>query len=116
MYMDKACQILGIEMDKPFIVTNSNDEFVLRKDGLYYLKCGTRANIIFHDIFSGIVKIKWKPNLDDTYYIPSVMTTYFDSLLWHDNFIDRFLYDSGVVCRTKEEAVEMTKKMIDAIK
>lgn len=62
-----------------------------------------------------IIKLPWKPKIDEVYYIPRIHPN--DSFMWlsatwKGNKGDNKLYQLGLVCKTREEAIAMTKKMI----
>lgn len=53
--------------------------------------------------------------MTEVYYIPRIHPN--DSFMWlsatwEDNNADNKLYQLGLVCKTREEAIAMTKKMI----
>ena len=65
-----------------------------------------------------IIKLPWKPKMNEEYYVPyihyseSSMAT---KLPWCNDKVDNKLYQLGFVCKTREEAVAMIKKMIAMI-
>lgn len=59
---------------------------------------------------------RWKPEIGEIYYIPELSMGYFyDSYSWDDGYTDGILYSRGLVFKTKREAIEAAKKMIQAI-
>lgn len=64
-----------------------------------------------------ISRLKWKPSFGAIYY-----TIYFtdessvDWYNWHGDATDNALYEKGLVFKTKEEAKEIAKIMLDSIK
>lgn len=61
---------------------------------------------------------KYKPEVGETYYIPCLIEFYSECLgfVWNDYPWDRRRYNAGVVCRTKEEAKELARKMLAVAK
>ena len=62
-----------------------------------------------------IRKLPWKPKINEEYYVPYIH--YAESSMcslfpWHGDNVDNKLYQLGLVCKTREEAIAMTKKMI----
>lgn len=57
---------------------------------------------------------KWKPKVGDIYYIPWVSDLNLDYLeiVWGGYHRDEKRYAAGFVCRTKEEALELARKML----
>lgn len=58
---------------------------------------------------------KWKPEIGETYYIPDMFFEGKEDILayiWSDSELDYRKYEAGIVCRTKEEAVELSSKML----
>lgn len=58
---------------------------------------------------------KWKPEIGETYYIPDMFFKGKEDILayiWSDSELDYRKYEAGIVCRTKEEAIELSDKML----
>ena len=58
---------------------------------------------------------KWKPEVGETYYIPDMFFEGKEDILayiWSNSELDYRKYEAGIVCRTKEEAVELSDKML----
>lgn len=58
---------------------------------------------------------KWKPEIGETYYIPDMFCEGKEDILayiWSDSELDYRKYEAGIVCRTKEEAIELSSKML----
>lgn len=65
-----------------------------------------------------IITFPWKPKIDEVYYIPCIHPNdsfMWTSVTWEDNKGDNKLYQLGLVCKTIEEAIAMTKKMLAAV-
>lgn len=66
--------------------------------------------------FAEIIKLPWKPKYDEDYYIPSVGNALsYNHFYWKGDKLDNRYYNLGIVCKTKEEAVAMVKKMLAAV-
>lgn len=66
-----------------------------------------------------IVKLPWKPQKGEQYYTPCIATQpkyMFSAYYWNDSVFDEEHYRMGLVRKTKEEAVALTKKMLSAAK
>jgi len=62
---------------------------------------------------------KWTPELGEEYYVPtpiSIDNQHFYSTIWENDEIDNHRLANNVVCRTKEEAIALTDKMLGAMK
>lgn len=58
---------------------------------------------------------KWKPEIGETYYIPDMFFEGKKDILayiWSDSELDYRKYEAGIVCHTKEEAIELSSKML----
>lgn len=57
---------------------------------------------------------KWKPEWDERYYIPCVCAGVgdFHWCRWRNDKLDYLRYDTGIICESKKEAIEMAKKML----
>ena len=58
---------------------------------------------------------KWKPEVGETYYIPDMFFEEKEDILayiWSDSELDYRKYEASIVCRTKEEAIELSSKML----
>lgn len=58
---------------------------------------------------------KWKPNFGETYYMPDMFFNGKEDILvyiWSDSELDSKRYEAGIICHTKEEAIELSDKML----
>lgn len=65
-----------------------------------------------------IIKIPWKPQDGKQYHVPRITVNpecMYDTYCWNGNDYDEEYYRMGLVCKTSEEAVAMTKKMLTAV-
>ena len=54
------------------------------------------------------------PDFDEVYYVPDYfMDEKYQEISWRNREFDRFLWQRGLVCNTKEKAISLTDKFID---
>lgn len=76
---------------------------------------------VLEDILMGdvrIVKLPWKPQEGEKYYVPRIAIRPYDRhyyYYWDNSGVDIKRYDMGLVCKTSEEAIALTEKMLVAI-
>jgi len=59
---------------------------------------------------------KWAPKLNEEYYVPKLTSEGKHSFFfWTDDKIDNRYLSLNLICRTKEEAVALTDKMLGAV-
>ena len=66
-----------------------------------------------------VVKLPWRPREGEKYYVPRIAIRPEDMhyyYYWDNDGVDRKRYDMGIVCKTKEEAIEMTQRMMEVAK
>lgn len=62
-------------------------------------------------------KEKMRPKNSETYYVPHPFSkSMYSSQEWAGDSIDRRVEERGLMFKTKEEAIEAAKKMLEAIK
>lgn len=61
---------------------------------------------------------KWKPKIGETYYVPWLVDYEVDciDIVWNAFPWDEASYNTSVVCRTEEEALELAEKMLAVAK
>lgn len=108
----------------------SNNVVVVTIDNKY---CGTSAipyeynnkpesefvNLIANCITRAIEDAKekmWPRFLDEFYYPDTSSDFMYGSGIWHGHIQEEKMKERGLVFRTKEEAIETSKKMLEAIK
>ena len=135
-YMAEVAKLLGVELGESFKITSDtqgdypgdyqnyyrfteNNCFETSVDGD---KWETATVIVLRGILMGdarIVKLPWKPRKGEKYYTPYISTqqegmhvTYY----WNNDDIDIEHYRMGIVCKTPEEAIAMTNRMLAVAK
>ena len=124
--MAEVAKALGLELEEVFCIDGDEHYFRLTDTGLG-MKIGSDNRNWFvapinalNGLLLGeneIIKIKlpWRPQEDEKYYVPFIATkpmNMYDEHYWLNEDIDMKRYRMGLVCKTKEEAVALTKKML----
>ena len=122
--MMKVAKLLGVELEEEFEIMGAPVGCVYKlseKGVALYHKEENWWEMLPHMLtllLTGeckIVKLPWKPKMNEEYYVPYIH--YAESSMcsvfpWHGDKVDNKLYQLGLVCKTREEAIAMTKKMI----
>lgn len=123
--MAEVAKMLGVELEKPFCIDGEDGYFRFTDTGLgtkrnlksedWYLACTSILNRL---LIGGneVIKLPWKPEEDEKYYIPFIATNprnMYDGYYWENDDVDIDRYRMGLVCKTSEEAVAMTMKMLE---
>ena len=59
---------------------------------------------------------KWTPEIGEEYYVPYFADDIkYNSSTWTDHKLDNHRLANNLVCRTKEEAIALTDKMLGAV-
>ena len=128
--MIEVAKLLGVEIGEVFFIreypsgskmylkfTENGLERSLDKDSW-----AKAAGWVWEQIITGALKINklpWKPQIREKYYVPRIATRPEDRYYWYhwqksDADIKR--YDMGIVCKTPEEAINMTNRMLAVAK
>lgn len=71
-----------------------------------YLRGFLNGSLSIHKLF-------WKPKKRETYYCPNIFgMDLYDVIVWDDGIVDKEFYIRGLVFKTKEEAIAMSRKML----
>ena len=137
-YMAEVAKLLGVELGESFKITSDtqgdypgdyqnyyrfteNNCFETSVDGV---KWETATVIVLRGILMGdtrIVKLPWRPwrpQIREKYYVPRIAVRPEDRhyyYYWSNSGVDIKRYDMGIVCKTPEEAIALTEKMLVAI-
>ena len=125
--MEEVAKMFGLELEEHFHITKKSYEntvYKFTKDGVafydnklrtWYESVGALAGILTGE--TEVVKLPWKPAVYDEYYypIPSDRDLW-ESRLWIGDNYDNSRFSRGLVFKTKEEAIEMAKKMLAVVK
>ncbi len=125
--MAEIAKMFGVELGEPFKITdNTHDDYQryhrftenagieISDDGVEWKTAGTVILKYLLMGVVGIVKLPWKPSHGDEYWTPIVNQVAASTLWskWSNSDNDRYRYEHGLICRTKEEAVELTEKLL----
>ena len=130
--MAEVAQMLGVELEEVFKVTDDDSgkyhnyyKFTEKKgievsDDNVKWEADTAGTLVLKWLLIGvarIIKLPWKPAVYDEYYypIPSDRDLW-ESRLWIGDNYDNSRFSRGLVCKTKEEAIDMAKKMLAVVK
>ena len=133
-HMEEVAKMFGVELGEVFKVTDDDSgkyhnyyRFTEKKgievsDDNIKWEANTTEVLVLKWLLIGvarIVKLPWKPRKGEKYYIPYISTqqkgmhvTYY----WNNDHIDIEHYRMGLVCKTPEEAVAITMRMLDTVK
>ena len=135
-HMAEVAKLLGVELGESFKITSDtqgdyqsdyqnyyrfteNNCFETSADGVEWKT--TIAAVLLKHILMGdirIIKLPWKPQKGKRYYIPCISTQQermYVSYYWTNDDINIEHYRMGIVCKTPEEAIALTDKMLEAI-
>ena len=132
-YMAEVAKLLGVELGESFEITSNtqgdyhnyyrfteNNCLEISDDGVEWKT--TIAAVLLKHILMGdirIIKLPWKPREGEKYYVPRIAIRPYDRhycYYWDNSGVDIKRYDMGIVCKTPEEAVALTKKMLAVAK
>ena len=131
-YMAEVAGLFGVELGESFKITSDtegdyqnyyrfteNNCIEFSDDGVEWKT--TIAAVLLKHILMGdirIVKLPWKPREGEKYYVPRIAIRPYDRhcyYYWDNSGVDIKRYDMGIVCKTPEEAIALTEKMLVAI-
>ena len=132
-YMAEVAKLLGVELGESFKITSDthgdyqnyyrfteNNCLEMSDDGVEWKMIN--AEVLLKRILMGnirIIKLPWKPQKDEKYYIPCININpvhMYDEYYWNNDNIDIGYYRMGLVCKTQEEAIALTEKMLAVAK
>lgn len=129
VHYSKIAKLLGVKLNDSFCIKSSKGHiltnyYAFTRTGLMQshdkINWKTAKPVCLTRLFDGvysIVHIPWKPVFGENYFVPD-----FDAIgnwvvkQWIDDSFNDEHYEKGIVCKTPEEAIEMAKKMLAAIK
>ena len=133
-HMAEVAKIFGVELGESFKIKitdgtqgdypdyfrfTENAGIEMSKDGVTWEMsyAGVLKSLLMGDI--RIIKLPWKPQKCAPYYIPCIVAQsehMYSMFYWKDDNYDKEYYRMGLVCKTPEEAVALTKKMLTVAK
>ena len=133
-YMAEVAGLFGVELGEVFKVTDDDSgkyhnyyRFTEKKgievseDNVKW-EADTAEVLVLKWLLIGvarIIKLPWKPQEGEKYYVPRIAIRPYDRhycYYWDNSGVDIKRYDMGIVCKTPEEAVALTKKMLAVAK
>lgn len=123
--MSSVADLLGMELGEVFRIkdypTFPETYFRFADDGLMQsvdtIAWTKPSAWVLGSLITGalqITKLPWKPSCGEVFYMPSVINeNKYIRLFWHDSGTYKSFYQQGMICRTKEEAVELAEEMLD---
>lgn len=123
-YMKNVAKLLGVEVEEDFCIKNYEGFFRFTEGGLQWL-LGSPAKWvpvkipILKELLTGvteIVKLPWKPQTGELYYTPYIdekEADMFTERHWNNSYEDVQFYKFGIVCKSQQEAIDLTMKMLE---
>lgn len=131
-HMTEVAKLLGVELDEVFFVKEYQDYPKYPKTYLKFTENGLENSVdltswtkttswMWEQLITGALKINklpWKPSRGDEYWTPIINQVAASTLWskWSNSDNDRYRYEHCLICRTKEEAVELTEKLLAVAK
>ena len=129
-HMAEVAQMLGVKLEEVFKVTDDDSgkyhnyyKFTEKKgievseDNVKW-EADTAGTLVLKWLLIGvarIIKLPWKPQRGETYYIPCIVAQpkyMYSVLYWSNDDYDKEYYRRGLVCKNPEEAIALTEKML----
>nr|DAG48398.1 MAG TPA: hypothetical protein [Caudoviricetes sp.] len=127
--MAEVAKLLGVELDEVFLFKGRSGCYTYYpKTHLKFTENGLKESAdrtswhsaaawTWKGLITGalqIIKLPWKPSYNDIYYMPTVVSRgKYLKLFWTGSEGDKSSYQQGLICRTKEGAVELAEEMLD---
>ena len=123
--MKDIARILGVELEEVFSIKHEgvvyDSCFKLTEFGLAKLSDNTGCWVMIgiDSLLNGydeIILKHWRPNNGGYYYLPMLtpnVSDRYEMHRWDGGNFDKFWLNHGLVCKTKEEAIELAKKMLE---
>ena len=117
-------KLLGVELREEFRIEKYQGLFRITEDGLQRLLDSSSSwtlaePSILRELLIGeetVVKFPWKPDDGERYYMPCVGSPdMYDYWTWQDDELDQYRLKCGLAFKTREEAIEVTKKMLSIL-
>ena len=131
-HMEEVAKMFGVELRETFKIADDifgkhpkyyrfaeNVCLEASKDGVNWetADAGVLEDILIGDV--RIIKLPWKPREGEKYYVPRIAVQPEDRhfyYYWTYDDINIKHYHMGLVCKTPEEAIALTEKMLAVAK
>lgn len=125
--MSSVAGLFGMELGEVFCIKGGSNYTYYPKTYLKFTESGLKESAdrtswysarawMWKGLITGAlqaIKLPWKPKYDEEYYIPSIGNAIgYNHLYWKGDALDDRYYNLGLVFKSKEEAVAMTKKFL----
>ena len=121
--MKEVTKLLGVELGEEFRIEDNIGVYKFTEDNCYakYHKGSWgQSPYLFIELLTGRLKIatpEWKPEYGETYYMPALQyPVLYNRSPWENSAWDNHRWDNHLVYKTEEEAVEVSKRMLKALK
>lgn len=123
-YMKEVTILLGLELNKEFHIEEHKGKFRITENGVeafYDDGEGWRISEVvpLESILTGrhTIKRKWKPKKGDIYYVPIDINpqNMYEEYYWDNDDVDIKYYCTGLVCKTPEEAIAKTRRILATV-
>lgn len=124
--MRDIIELLGVDFEESFRLdsTTINSDFKFTIDGLYMFNWTTENWVPNSDVLYGLITGTYTINkpkkplaMGTEYFIPNLTyPSLYVPVTWSAKDFDFQNLKNGLICKTKEEAIEMAKKMLAVVK
>lgn len=123
-YMKEVTMLLGLELNKEFHIEEHKGKFRITENGVeafYDDGEGWRPSAVvpLESILTGrhTIKRKWKPKKGNIYYVPIDINpqNMYEEYYWDNDDVDIKYYRMGLVCKTPEEAIAKTRRILTTV-
>lgn len=130
-HMAEVAKLLGVELGESFkIVDNNSGKYhnyyrLTEEKGIEVSDDNANWEMAIAGVLkwllmgdARIIKLPWKPSHGDKYWTPTVNNVEMSAFesRWSNSDNDYYRYEHGFICRTKEEADELTEKLLAMVK
>ena len=124
--MEEVAKMLGVELEEDFRIKGIVSDLLFRitEGGVFShypgSEYGQSNKLMLTQLLTGeseIIRLPWKPKNGEIYYWPHPdIDCLCDYSIWYDDVTDYHRFKNNMVFKTKEEAVEVSKKMLAVLK
>mgnify|MGYP007129632781 FL=1 len=133
-YMAKVAEALGVELGEVFKISKegSNEKFTkyfrITHDNIeeseyqspysHWSTCNSEVLLRLLNGSFTLCKSSWKPKDCEEYYTPYIdrCDKFYSCWVWKGTVGDMDRYEHGLVCKTEEEATELSKEIRNKVK